>query len=179
MPSSDSYPPHSGNMRNYWAHKHNPDLSLKEGSIVIYGHYHIFDITNINEVTYINVGSTSIPKDNISQYAILDDKEIKIYEAIIGDDIYKEKSNGEIVKLYKDGIGVKVSDGEIILKAIKPSGSKKMNVKDYLNGFKEKNNLMGKVLGWFMSRLYIIAYYFLGSYGKLTWHYAWWNILWM
>lgn len=80
-------------------------------------------------------------------YAILDDKEIKIYEAVIGDDIYKEKLNGEIVKLYKDGIGVKVSDGEIILKAIKPSGSKKMNVKDYLNGFKEKNNLMGKVLG--------------------------------
>ena len=80
-------------------------------------------------------------------YVILDDKEIKIYEAIIGDDIYKEKSNGEIVKLYKDGIGVKVSDGEIILKTIKPSGSKKMNVKDYLNGFKEKNNLIGKVLG--------------------------------
>ena len=78
-------------------------------------------------------------------YAILDDKEIKIYEAIIGDDIYKEKSNGEIVKLYKEGIGIKVSDGEIILKVIKPSGSKKMNVKDYLNRFKEKNSLIGKV----------------------------------
>lgn len=78
-------------------------------------------------------------------YAILDDKEIKIYEAIIGEGIYKEKLNGEIVKLYKDGIGIKVSDGEIILKIIKPSGSKKMNVKDYLNGFKEKSNLIGKV----------------------------------
>lgn len=78
-------------------------------------------------------------------YAILEDKEIKIYEAIIGEGIYKEKLNGEIVKLYKDGIGIKVSDGEIILKIIKPSGSKKMNVKDYLNGFKEKNNLIGKV----------------------------------
>ena len=78
-------------------------------------------------------------------YTILDDKEIKIYEAIIGEDIYKEKTNGEIVRLYKDGIGVKVSDGEIILKIIKPSGSKKMSVKDYLNGFEEKNNLIGKV----------------------------------
>lgn len=78
-------------------------------------------------------------------HAILDDKEIKIYEAIIGDGIYKEKSNGEIVRLYKDGIGIKVSDGEIILKIIKPSGSKKMNVKDYLNGLKEKDNLIGKV----------------------------------
>lgn len=78
-------------------------------------------------------------------YTILDDKEIKIYEAIIGNGIYKEKSNGEIVELYKDGIGIKVSDGEIILKIVKPSGSRKMNVKDYLNGFKEKNNLIGKV----------------------------------
>jgi methionyl-tRNA formyltransferase len=78
-------------------------------------------------------------------YAILDDKEIKIYEVIIGEDIYKEKSNGEIVKLYKDGIGIKVSDGEIILKTIKPSGNKIMSVKDYFNGFKEKNNLIGKV----------------------------------
>lgn len=78
-------------------------------------------------------------------YGILDDEEIKIYEVIIGEDIYKEKSNGEIVKLYKDGIGIKVSDGEIILKTIKPSGKKKMSVKDYFNGLKEKNNLIGKV----------------------------------
>lgn len=78
-------------------------------------------------------------------YAILDDEEIKIYEVITGEDSYKEKSNGEIVKLYKDGIGIKVSDGEIILKTIKPSGKKKMSVKDYFNGFKEKNNLIGKV----------------------------------
>ncbi|MBE6024432.1 MAG: methionyl-tRNA formyltransferase [Cellulosilyticum sp.] len=80
-------------------------------------------------------------------YTILDDQEIKIYEAVIGENIYPDKSNGEIVKLYKDGIGIKVSDGEIILKTIKPSGSKKMSVKDYLNGFKERNNLIGKVLG--------------------------------
>lgn len=80
-------------------------------------------------------------------HAILEDEEIKVYEAIIGEDIYNEKSNGEIVKLYKDGIGIKVSDGEIILKIIKPSGGKKMSVKDYLNGFKEKNNLIGKVFG--------------------------------
>lgn len=79
-------------------------------------------------------------------YTILDDKEIKIYEATIGEGIYKEKSNGEIVKLYNDGIGIKVYDGEIILKVLKPSGSKKMSAKDYLNGCKEKNNLIGKVL---------------------------------
>lgn len=105
------------------------------------------------EDEYINFNKTKIEVFNQIRglnpwpvsYAILEDKEIKIYEAMIGEDIYKEKSNGEIVKLYKDGIGIKVSDGEIILKTIKPSGSKKMSVKDYLNGFEEKNNLIGKV----------------------------------
>lgn len=76
-------------------------------------------------------------------YGILEDKEIKLYEAVIGENVYEDKSNGEIVKLYKDGIGIKVSDGEIILKAVKPSGSKKMSAKDYLNGFKERSNLLG------------------------------------
>lgn len=80
-------------------------------------------------------------------YAVLDNEELKIYEAIIGEDIFQEKSNGEIVKLYKDGIGIKVSDGEIILRTIKPSGKRKMSVKDYFNGFNEKNNLIGKVFG--------------------------------
>lgn len=79
-------------------------------------------------------------------YAKLNDDEIKIYEAVIGEDKYDEKYNGEIVILYKDGIGIKVSDGEIILKIIKPAGKRKMSVKDYLNGFNDKSNLIGQVL---------------------------------
>jgi methionyl-tRNA formyltransferase len=78
-------------------------------------------------------------------YAILDGEEMKIYEVIIGEGIYKDKLNGEIVKLYKDGIGIKVSDGEIILKSIKCFGKKKMNVSEYLNGIRGGNNLIGKV----------------------------------
>lgn len=78
-------------------------------------------------------------------YAILEDDEIKIYDATIGYEIYHEKANGEIVKLYKDGIGVKVSDGEIILTTIKPAGHKTMSVKDYLNGYKVRDKLIGKV----------------------------------
>lgn len=78
-------------------------------------------------------------------YTTLDDEEIKIYEVMIGEEIYNDNSNGEIVKLYKDGIGIKVSDGEVILKTIQPSGKKKMCVKDYMNGLKDKNTLIGKV----------------------------------
>ncbi len=79
-------------------------------------------------------------------YAKLKDEEIKIYEAVIGEDKLGEKYNGEIVNLYKDGIGIKVSDGEIIIRTIKPAGKRKMSVKDYLNGLNEKNNLIGQVL---------------------------------
>lgn len=68
----------------YFTHGHHlsknePDLSLENGSIVIYGHYHIFDISEINGVTYLNIGSTSIPKDNINQYAILDNESVTVY----------------------------------------------------------------------------------------------------
>ena len=78
--------------------------------------------------------------------AILDGKEMKIYEVVIGEGSFVDKSNGEIVKLYKDGIGIKVSDGEIIIKTIKLFGKKKMSVREYLNGNREKNNLIGRIL---------------------------------
>jgi len=63
--------------------------NLKDDSIVLYGHYHVFDISIIDKVTYINIGSTSIPKDQHKQYGILDDNSIKIYnldnDELIGD----------------------------------------------------------------------------------------------
>lgn len=75
-------------------------------------------------------------------YSILDGKVLKIYESKIGDS--KGKIPGEIIKIYKDGIGVSTLDGEIILTQIKPFGKKLMSVKDYLNGIKDKESLIGK-----------------------------------
>ena len=75
-------------------------------------------------------------------YSVLDGKVIKVIDAIIGDN--KNKVPGEIIKIYNDGIGVSTNDGEIILKTIKPFGKKIMSVKDYLNGIKNKNDLISK-----------------------------------
>ncbi|MBQ8132004.1 MAG: methionyl-tRNA formyltransferase, partial [Bacilli bacterium] len=75
--------------------------------------------------------------------AILDGVEYKIYEARMGDTKY-QKQCGEISKIYKDGIGVCTSDGEIILTSIKQAGKKRMSVRDYLNG-KDGDSLLGKV----------------------------------
>ena len=77
-----------------------------------------------------------------SSYSMLDGKIVKFYRATIGNS-KKEGTPGEIINLYKDGIGVKTSDGEIVLKEIKPEGKKCMEVSAFLNGI-NKNELLGK-----------------------------------
>ena len=77
-------------------------------------------------------------------YAILDGKVMKIYSSRIKENVYTTKRNGEIVRIYDDGIGVSTGDSEIILTEIKPEGKRKMSVKDYLNGI-DRDSLVGKV----------------------------------
>ena len=47
--------------------------------------------------------------------------------------------------IYKDGIGISTSDGEIILEDIQPFGKKRMDASSYLNGI-DKDKIVGKVL---------------------------------
>lgn len=75
-------------------------------------------------------------------YSILDNEEIKIYSARRGEKI--GSINGQIICIYKDGIGVATKDGEIIITKIQAPGKKKMLVKDYLNGV-NKDSLVGKI----------------------------------
>ena len=77
-------------------------------------------------------------------YAIMGGKRMKIWNSYLTDKIYSDKKNGEIINIYKDGIGVKVNDGEIVITDIQLEGKKRMLVSDYLNGI-DKNNLIGKV----------------------------------
>lgn len=79
-------------------------------------------------------------------YAYLDDKIFKVWEVLIGDSNDFNLENGSITHIYKDGIGVKVSDGEIMLKVIQPEGKSKMNASSYLNGLKNKEELLEKCL---------------------------------
>ncbi len=75
-------------------------------------------------------------------YALLDNEVVKLFDCEIG--TLNCGKNGEIIKIYKDGIGISCNDGEIIIKVIQFSGKKKMSVKDYLNGV-SKDTLVGKV----------------------------------
>ena len=74
-------------------------------------------------------------------YAVLDGKKVKIAEAIIGDN--RCCKNGEIIKIYKNGIGVACLDGEIIIKKLQVEGKKMMDAASFLNGV-NKDLLLGK-----------------------------------
>ena len=78
-------------------------------------------------------------------YFMLNGKRFKVWESIIADEYFLDKFDGEIVKIYKEGIGVKTHNGVIILTVIQPEGKSRMNAKDYLNGLKE--SLIGKIIG--------------------------------
>lgn len=91
------------------------------------------------EVFNLIRGLSPIPGAN----AIIDDKEMKIYDSVISE-MRPTGKCGEITNIYKNGIGVCTGDGEIILTLIKPFGKKKMDAASYLNGV-DKNSLLGKV----------------------------------
>jgi len=75
-------------------------------------------------------------------YSLLDGKIVKIYKARKERNLTKRMPS-EIVNIYKDGIGVKTLDGEIVIEELKLEGKKKVSAKEYLNGIK-KDELLGK-----------------------------------
>lgn len=94
------------------------------------------------EVFNLIRGLSPVPGANF----LLDNQEMKVYSSIISEKVFYSKKVGEITGLYKDGIGVNCSDGEIILTVIKPFGKKKMDAFSYINGLQNKESMIGKVL---------------------------------
>lgn len=78
-------------------------------------------------------------------YCMLEAKVLKVWNATMSDEVYTNNFNGEIVKLYEDGIGIKVDNGEIIFTEVQLEGRKRMSAKDFLNGLKDKELLIGKI----------------------------------
>ena len=79
-------------------------------------------------------------------YTYLDGKRLKVWASKIGNNDIKGEC-GTIINIYKDGIGVQASDGEIILTEIQPESKKRMDVTSYINGHKNIEELKGKRLG--------------------------------
>ena len=79
-------------------------------------------------------------------YTLLDEHVFKIWSVLIGNECNKNVTNGTILGFDKEGIEVKCADGIVVLKLIQPEGKKKMEASAFLNGFKDKESLIGKVL---------------------------------
>ena len=78
-------------------------------------------------------------------FCLLDNSEMKVYSATISNRAFPNAKVGEITGLYKDGIGVKCVDGEIIFTMIKPFGKNKMTASSYINGLHNRESMIGKV----------------------------------
>lgn len=77
-------------------------------------------------------------------YCLLDNKILKVWEAYKTNELYPKHFIGQITKIYEDGFGVKVSNGEVVFTKVQPEGKGKMNAIDFVNGYKQK--LEGKIL---------------------------------
>lgn len=77
-------------------------------------------------------------------YFMLEGKRIKVWECMMSDNNYSNLMDGQISNIYPEGIGIKVSNGEIILTVIQPEGKQKMRAIDFINGFQNKEELIGK-----------------------------------
>lgn len=77
-------------------------------------------------------------------YCIFEGKILKVWEAYITEN-YPVGFNGEITNIYNDGIGVKVSNGEVVFKVVQPEGKNKMDAISFINGLRDKN-IVGKIL---------------------------------
>ena len=72
-------------------------------------------------------------------YTKYNDKTVKIWAGLIHDCPnakvhHADNLNGQIVKIFKDAIGVKTGDGIYLITELQVEGKKRMSVKDYLNG---------------------------------------------
>ena len=69
-------------------------------------------------------------------YTEINGEIVKICESKIGQSTSGEVST--ITNVYKDSIGIKCADKEILITRVKPSGKKEMSARDYINGRKNE-----------------------------------------
>lgn len=75
---------------------------------------------------------------------VIGEKEFKVYFARIEKIDTSDKKPGEVLHIYKDGLGIATSDYELVLLDIKPFGKRRMLASSFVNGI-NKNDYIGKV----------------------------------
>lgn len=83
---------------------------------------------------------------NPGAYTYLNGKILKIYNTIVIDKDY-DGLCGEIKEITKEGFIVKTEEKSLLITDIKLEGKNRCTTKSYLNGIKDKNTLIGTILG--------------------------------
>ncbi|MDD3392340.1 MAG: methionyl-tRNA formyltransferase [Bacilli bacterium] len=79
-------------------------------------------------------------------YCLVEGKILKVWNCYESNNYFPELFDGQITAIYKDGFGIKVSNGELVFTVVQLEGKKKMNANDFINGLKDKNHFIGKIL---------------------------------
>lgn len=79
-------------------------------------------------------------------YCMISDKILKVWNCYITDNYYPNLFNGQITKVYENGFGVKVSNGEVVFTVVQPEGKKKMSAIDFVNGMANNGPIEGRIL---------------------------------
>ena len=75
---------------------------------------------------------------------VIGEKEFKVFMARIEKVDTSKAIPGEVLHIYKDGLGIATRDYELVITDIKPSGKKRMLASSFINGIK-KEEYLGKV----------------------------------
>lgn len=75
---------------------------------------------------------------------VIGEKEFKVFMARIEKIDTSKDIPGEVLHIYKDGLGIATKDYELVITDIKPSGKKRMLASSFINGIK-KEEYLGKV----------------------------------
>ena len=78
-------------------------------------------------------------------YCLFEGKILKVWSSYITNNYFQNMFDGQITKIYEDGFGVKVSNGEIVFTEVQLEGKTRMSAISFLNGI-DKNDFIGKVL---------------------------------
>lgn len=121
---------------------HEQDASLVTYGFVIKKEDERIDFSkNKRQIINLIRGLSETP----GAFCYFEGKILKVYKAYATDE-YVSGYPGQITKIYKDGIGIKVGNGEIVFTEVQIEGKNKMDAKSFINGLKNKEELIGKIL---------------------------------
>lgn len=79
-------------------------------------------------------------------YCLYNGQILKVWDAYLTDNIFNSKYDGEITNIYSDGFGVKVSNGELVLRLVQLEGKNKVEGHLFANGMANHKKFIGEIL---------------------------------